>query len=451
MVAVGLFGRVTHAAVRRLLSRPPRTVPLTSTTSSHRSAAAGSAPASRRHIALAILALAMGGFAIGTTEFVTMGLLPDFAEGLEVSIPTAGHVISAYALGVVVGAPVIAIFGARLPRRALLLLLMAAFALGNAASALALSYEALAAARFFAGLPHGAFFGIASLVAAAMVEPGRRGRAVSLVMLGLPVANVFGVPAATWMGQHLGWRSAYWTVAALGVLTVALVASFVPATPADPGATGRRELRAFGSAQVWLTLLVGAIGFGGMFAMYSYIAPTVTDVAGLSKSAVPLYLLAFGVGGVLGTVVGGRLADWSIFRALLGSSVAMGVALALFTVTAYHPVPGALTVFLVAVVGSVLVVNLQLRLMQVAGDAQTLGAAMNHASLNAANALGAWLGGLVIAAGWGYTAPSWVGAALSAAGLVVLLASAALHRRTRSGSRVAEGSEVEHRSLEPCA
>jgi DHA1 family inner membrane transport protein len=248
------------------------------------------------------------------------------------------------------------------------------------------------------------------------------------------------------MGQHLGWRSAYWAVAALGVLTVALVASFVPATPADPGATGRRELRAFARPQVWLTLLVGAIGFGGMFAMYSYIAPTVTEVAGLSKAAVPLYLLAFGVGGVLGTVLGGRLADWSIFRSLIGSAVAMGVSLALFTVTAYQPLPGALTVFLVAAVGSVLVVNLQLRLMQVAGDAQTLGAAMNHASLNAANALGAWLGGLVIAAGWGYTAPSWVGAALSAAGLVVLLASATLHRRTAASPGAAVADEEDRRA-----
>ncbi|HLN79018.1 MAG TPA: MFS transporter [Nocardioidaceae bacterium] len=388
------------------------------------------APVSTRHIALATTALAMGGFAIGTTEFVTMGLLPEMADGVSVSIPTAGHVISAYALGVVVGAPVIAIFGARLPRRALLLLLMGAFAVGNAASALAIGYDALATARFFAGLPHGAFFGVASLVAAAMVQPARRGRAVSLVMLGLPVANVVGVPAATWMGQHLGWRSAYWAVTLLGALTMALIVLFVPATPPDPRATGRRELRAFARPQVWLTLLVGAIGFGGMFAMYSYIAPTVTDVAGLPKAAVPLYLLAFGVGGVVGTMLGGRLADWSIFRSLIASAVAMGLALVLFTATAYHPVPGVLTVFLVATVGSVLVVNLQMRLMQVAGDAQTLGAAMNHSALNAANALGAWLGGLVIAAGWGYTAPSWVGAALSAGGLVVLLASAALHRRT---------------------
>jgi DHA1 family inner membrane transport protein len=383
-------------------------------------------------VTLAIIALAMGGFAIGTTEFVTMGLLPELARGVDVSIPAAGHVISAYALGVVVGAPLIAVLGARLPRRALLIALMAAFALGNGASALALSYESLVVARFFSGLPHGAFFGVASLVAAAMVAPHRKGRAVSLVMLGLPVANVVGVPAATWMGQQLGWRSAYLAVAVLGLVTVLSVVAFLPSTPANPGATGRQELQAFRRPQVWLTLLVGAVGFGGMFAMYSYIAPTVTDVTGLSASAIPVFLLAFGVGGVVGTVLGGHLADWSIFRSLVASSVAMGLALVLFTVTAHEPVAAVVTVFLVAAVGSVLVVNLQMRLMHVAGDAQTLGAAMNHASLNAANALGAWLGGLVIAAGYGYTAPSWVGAGLSAAGLLVLMVSAVLHRRNQA-------------------
>ena len=387
-------------------------------------------PRTDRHTTLAIIALAMGGFAIGTTEFVTMGLLPELARGVDVSIPAAGHVISAYALGVVVGAPLIAVLGARLPRRGLLIALMAAFALGNGASAFAVSYESLVVARFFSGLPHGAFFGVASLVAAAMVAPHRKGRAVSLVMLGLPVANVVGVPAATWMGQQLGWRSAYLAVAVLGLVTVLSVVAFLPSTPANPSATGRQELQAFRRPQVWLTLMVGAVGFGGMFAMYSYIAPTVTDVTGLSASAIPLFLLAFGVGGIVGTVLGGHLADWSIFRSLIASSVAMGLALALFTVTAHEPVAAVVTVFTVAAVGSVLVVTLQMRLMHVAGDAQTLGAAMNHASLNAANALGAWLGGLVIAAGYGYTATSWVGAGLSAAGLLVLAVSAVLHRRS---------------------
>jgi DHA1 family inner membrane transport protein len=380
-------------------------------------------------VGFALLALAMGGFAIGTTEFVSMGLLPQLASGVGVSIPTAGHVISAYAVGVVVGAPLIAVFGARLPRRELLVGLMALFLVGNAASALATGFTSLTLARFLAGVPHGAYFGVASLVAADLVSPGRRGRAVSRVMLGLAVANVAGVPAATWLGQHAGWRSAYWLVSALAALTAVLVLWLVPHVAAVRTATGRNELRAFREPQVLLTLLAGAIGFGGMFAMYTYIAPTVTDVAGLPEARVPLYLLAFGLGMVFGTPVGGRLADWSIFRSLLVSSVAMGLTLVAFTETAQWFVPGLLTAFVLSTVSSVLVVNLQMRLMQVAGDAQTIGAAMNHASLNVANALGAWLGGLVVAAGFGYTATSWVGAALSLAGLLVLLASAAVHRR----------------------
>ncbi|MEO7352248.1 MAG: MFS transporter [Marmoricola sp.] len=381
-------------------------------------------------IGFALFALAMGGFAIGTTEFVSMGLLPQLAHGVGVSIPTAGRVISAYAIGVVVGAPLIAVFGARLPRRELLIGLMAIFLIGNAASALATGFTQLTLARFFAGMPHGAYFGVASLVAADLVTPERRGRAVSRVMLGLGMANVAGVPAATWLGQHAGWRSAYWLVTVLAALTAALVLWLVPHVGANREATGRNELRAFKNPQVLLTLLAGAIGFGGMFAMYSYIAPTVTDVAGLSESLVPVYLLVFGVGMVVGTPLGGRLADWSIFRSLLVSSVAMTLALVLFTWTAQFFIPGLLTAFTLSVVSSVLVTNLQMRLMQVAGSAQTIGAAMNHAALNVANALGAYLGGVVVAAGFGYTAASWVGAGLSVAGLVVLLASARLHRRT---------------------
>ena len=381
-------------------------------------------------IGFALVALAMGGFAIGTTEFVSMGLLPQLASGVGVSIPTAGHVISAYAVGVVVGAPLIAVFGARLPRRELLIGLMAVFLVGNAASALATDFTSLTLARFFAGVPHGAYFGVASLVAADLVTAERRGRAVSRVMLGLAVANVAGVPAATWLGQHAGWRSAYWLVTVLAGLTAVLVLWLVPHVAANRDATGRNELRAFRDPQVLLTLLAGAIGFGGMFAMYTYIAPTVTDVAGLSEGRVPLYLLAFGIGMVVGTPLGGRLADWSIFRSLLVSSVAMALTLVLFTWTAQWFVAGLLTAFTLSTVSSVLVVNLQMRLMQVAGSAQTIGAAMNHASLNVANALGAWLGGLVVAAGFGYTSPSWVGAGLSVAGLLVLLASAVLHRRT---------------------
>ena len=281
----------------------------------------------------------MGGFAIGTTEFVSMGLLPQLASGVGVSIPTAGHVISAYAVGVVVGAPLIAVFGARLPRRELLIGLMAVFLVGNAASALATGFASLTAARFFAGLPHGAYFGVASLVAAGLVATERRGRAVSGVMLGLAFANVAGVPAATWLGQHAGWRSAYWLVSGLAALTALLVLWLVPHVAANRDATGRNELSAFRNPQVLLTLLAGAIGFGGMFAVYTYIAPTVTDVAGLGEGRVPLYLLAMGLGMVVGTPLGGRLADWSIFRSLLVSSVSMIAILVAFTFTS-RALPG---------------------------------------------------------------------------------------------------------------
>jgi DHA1 family inner membrane transport protein len=358
-----------------------------------------------------------------------MGLLPDIASGVDASIPTAGHLISAYALGVVVGAPVIAALGARLPRRPLAMTLMTAFVVGNALSALAPGYRTLLLARFVAGLPHGAYFGVASLIAASLVADRLRGRAVSSVMLGLAVANVAGVPAATWLGQHLGWRSAYWAVVVIGALTVLAVLTVVPSVPGRSEATIRSELGALRRPQVVLTLLVATIGFGGMFAMYSYIAPTVTDEAGRPAGFVPVVLLAFGAGGVLGTALGGRLADRALFRSLVGATTAVGVLLAVMVVAAGNAVALTATVFAIAAAASTMVVLLQLRLMEVAGDAQMLGAALNHSALNAANALGAWLGGLVIAAGLGYRAPSAVGAGLAVIGLGFLLGSALLRRR----------------------
>jgi DHA1 family inner membrane transport protein len=386
-------------------------------------------PLSTARVVVAVVALAIGGFAIGTTEFVTMGVLPDIAEGMGVDIPSAGHVISVYALGVVVGAPVIAALGARLPRRALLLGLMAAFLIGNGLTAVAPGYRMLLIARFLTGLPHGAYFGVASLVAASLVAPHLRGRAVSSVMLGLAAAMLTGVPAATYLGQQLGWRSAYWTVVVLAAITVAAVFAVVPSSPGRPEATVRGELDALRRPQVLLTLLVGIVGFGGMFALYSYIAPVVTDVAELSRGTVPVVLLAYGAGGVVGTVLGGRLADLSLFRSLVGSLVVLGLLLVGVAMTSPHPVALFVGVFLVSVAASVLAITLQMRLMETAGEAQMLGAALNHSALNLANALGAWLGGLVIAAGLGYRAPSVVGAGLAALGLLPLGISGVLRRR----------------------
>ena len=385
--------------------------------------------------ALAVFALALGGFAIGTTEFVTMGLLPDIAEGVGVSVPQAGHVISAYALGVVVGVPILSFFGAKLPRRGLLVALMGAYAAFNVLSALAPGYGVLTFARFLDGLPHGAYFGVASLVAASLAPPGRRGRAIASVMLGLSFANVIGVPAATWIGQQAGWRAAYLAASALALLTMVMILAFVPSVPGNPEATGRKEASSFfRNRQVWLTMTAGAIGFGGLFAVYSYIAKIVTDVGMLGKGTVPVFLLAFGLGMVAGTWLAGELAAWSVFRSLIAAGVGSFVIMLVFWVVSPYGWWMLPVVFMITAIGSVLVVNLQLRLMDVAGDAVTLGAAMNHASLNAANALGAWLGGIVIAAGYGYRSPALVGAALSVLGIGILLWSAASHRSSTAAA-----------------
>jgi MFS transporter, DHA1 family, inner membrane transport protein len=378
---------------------------------------------------IAIVALALGGFAIGTTEFVTMGLLPDIADGVGVDIPSAGHLISAYAVGVVIGAPVIAAFSARFPRRALLVALMGALLVGNALTALAPGYRTLLVARLLAGLPHGAYFGVASLVAASLVAPRLHGRAVSSVMLGLSVALVAGVPAATWLGQSVGWRSAFWLVVVLAAATMAAVLAVVPSTPGRPEATVRGELGALRRPQVLLTLAIGIVGFGGMFALYSYIAPLVTDVAGLSRGTLPVILFVYGIGGVVGTALAGRLGDWALFPSVAGALVALMVVLALTALVAPWAPALVVGVLLVSVSGSTLAILLQLRLMETAGEAQMLGAALNHSALNLANALGAWVGGLVIAAGLGFRAPSAVGAGLAAAGLVPLVMSAVLRRR----------------------
>ncbi len=382
-----------------------------------------------RHATLATIALILGGVAIGTTEFVTMGLLPEIAAGVSVDIPSAGHTISAYAAGVVIGAPLLAVLGATWPRKALLVGLMVAFTVGNVLSALAPTYETLVAARFLAGLPHGAFFGVAALVAVDLARSGQAGRAVGRVMLGIPIANVLGVPGATWLGQGFGWRSAYLLVALIGLATIALIGYAVPRLPRDRTRTIRNELGALTSLQVWLTLGVGAIGFGGMFAMYSYIAPTVTQVTGLPASAVPVFLLVFGASGFVGNLVAGRMGDWSVIRSVVIGLAGLGVSLGLFALAAPYAVPALVVLALTSVLASVLVINLQLRLMQVAGTAQTLAAASNHAALNLANALGAWIGGVVIAAGYGYTAPSVVGVGLAAVGLVILGISLLVHRR----------------------
>ncbi|MDN3457421.1 MFS transporter [Rhodococcus sp. APC 3903] len=376
-----------------------------------------------------MLALALGGFGIGTTEFVAMGLLPEMASGLGVSEPIAGHVISAYALGVVVGAPLIAALTARVPRRTLLIALMVAFTVGNAASVFAPSYTTQMMARFVAGLPHGAYFGVAALVAAHLAEPGKRAKAVAMVMMGLSVANVIGVPVAAWIGQALGWRSAFALVAVIGVATVASLFVWIPRLDGMPVTNPITELGALGRVQVWMTLIVGMVGFGGMFAVYTYISTTLTDVSGLGASFIPLALMLYGLGMVAGNFVGGYLADRALMKGLFLSMGSLVVILAVFVIAVRNPYTALVFVFLIGLAGSSMVPGLQTRLMDVAEDAQTLAASLNHAALNIANAFGAWIGGVVIAAGYGYTAPAAVGSLLAVAGLVVLAVAVILQRR----------------------
>lgn len=372
----------------------------------------------QRSTALVLFALAVGGFAIGTTEFATMSLLPYFAPALGIDAPTAGHVISAYALGVVVGAPLPAVLGARLPRRTLLVLLMALFAVGNGLSALAPTYHWMLLFRFISGLPHGAYFGIAALVAASVVPPHRRTVAVGRMFLGLTVATIIGVPLANWLSQAVGWRWSFALVAALGVLTMICVRLLAPYAPAEPDSSPLRELGALKRGQVWLTLGIGAIGFGGLFAVYTYLADILGAVTHVSPSIVPLVMAVFGIGMTLGNLFIPVLADRAVMPTAGGLLVWSAVVLAIFPFTAGNIWTISICVFFVGF-GGALGTVLQTRLMDVAEDAQGLAAALNHSAFNFANALGPYLGGLALAAGYGWTSPGWVGSLLAIGGFVL--------------------------------
>ncbi len=388
---------------------------------------------SPRAVGLATLALSVGSFGIGTGEFAIMGLLPQVANDLHVSAPDVGHLISAYAMGVVVGAPLITVLAASASRRILLFVLMAVFVLGNLASALAPGYLSLTLFRFLTGLPHGAYFGIAGLVAASMVGPKKRGQAIGRVMLGLTVAALIGNPVATWLGQWMGWRSAFATVGIIGAVTIGMLALYLPRQVGLETSSAARELGAFTRSQVWLTLATGAIGFGGLFAVFSYVAPTVTEITGLTSAAVPVALAAIGVGMILGNLAGGWLADRALMPGIAAILAWSALVLVAFPFTAHNPWLAMINLVLIGTTVG-LGPALQIRLMDVAADAQTLAAAMNHSSFNLANALGAWLGGVVITAGYGWTSTAWVGAILAVAGLLVFGVSASLHAGGRAAA-----------------
>lgn len=397
-------------------------------------------PTRHRPATAALLALAIGSFGIGMTEFVVMGLLPDLAQDLlpaqwaaspETAIAHAGVLISLYALGVVIGAPTIAGSVARFPRHRVMIALALALTVFNALTFLAPSFEWMAVSRLLAGLPHGAYFGIGALVAADILGPGRRAQGVAFVLTGLTVANVVGVPVGTFLGQHYGWRATFMAVAAVFALATACIAAFVPQHEGSPERTLRAELRVFRIGQVWLTLAIGAIGFGGFFAVNSYIAPMVTDVAHAPAWAVPVVLVISGVGMTIGNLVGGRLADRDLRRTLLGAFLGTAAVLALIGLAAQWIVLLAVLLFALSFCGSILAPSIQTRLMDVAEDNQSIAAALNHSSLNVGNSLGAFFGGTVIAAGWGFVAPAWVGVAMALVGLALAAVGFSLVRRER--------------------
>lgn len=379
---------------------------------------------------LALLALAIGAFGIGTTEFVIMGLLPEVAAGYGVSIPTAGFLVTGYALGVVLGAPLMTVLGTRVPRKRMLMLLMGLFVIGNVLSALAPAFGVMLAGRVVASLAHGAFFGIGAVVAAELVAPDKKAGAIAMMFTGLTVANVVGVPLGTLVGQHLGWRVTFLIVAALGVLGLLGIARLVPDLPRPEGVRIRHEIAAFRNVQVLLAMGMTVLGFGGVFAAITYITPMMTNVAGFADASVTWLLVLLGLGMVAGNLVGGRFADRALMPMLYTSLGALALVLALFTVTAHTEAGAAVTLFLIGALGFATVPPLQKRVLDQAAGAPTLASAVNIGAFNLGNALAAWLGGLVIAAGLGWTAPNWVGAALAASALVLALVSGALERRT---------------------
>lgn len=369
---------------------------------------------------LIVFALAMGGFGIGTGEFAIMGLMPNVAQDLGVSEPQVGHLISTYALSVVVGAPILAILGAQLFRRQLLILLMSFYALGNLASALASNYESLLVFRFIAGLPHGAYFGVAALVAASLVPVHKRAKAVSQIMMGLTLALLIGNPLATVMGQSMDWRYAFGFVGAISLLTVVLVALLLPRDPSEQRHSALSELRAFNKPDIWLALAIGSIGFAGMFTVFSYLAPTLLQVTRVDEGWIPVALVVFGLGGFVGNLLGGWLFDRLQFRAVGVVLIFSAVILSVFPSTTSY-LPALLTACFLTALMVALGPALQTHLMDVAAGAQTLAAASHHAAFNLANALGPWLGGLAITAGFGWQSTGYVGAATALAGLCIFL------------------------------
>jgi DHA1 family inner membrane transport protein len=396
---------------------------------------------------IGLIALALGGFGIGLTEFVIMGLLPEVAADFNVSEATAGWLISGYALAVVVGALVLTAAVTRFERKPVLAVLLVLFITGNLVSALAPDYGMMMIGRIIAALAHGAFFGIGAVVAADMVAPTKKAGAIAMMFTGLTAANVLGVPFGTMLGQAAGWRSTFWAIAGIGVIALAGILTLVPKTGHGETAASsapdgiRSELRAFRSGQVWLSILVTVLGYGGMFGAFTYIAFTLTEVTGFAASTVPWLLILFGVGLFLGNTLGGRAADRNVDRTLLVVLAALLVVLVVFALTADNQPMTIASMVLLGGFGFATVPGLQMRVMNSANGAPTLASGANIGAFNVGNALGAWMGGVTITAGLGYTSPIWAGAAMTLLGLGVM-ALAAANAKRKGGTTGAGGSDV---------
>jgi len=397
--------------------------------------------------AAALTALSLGGFGIGVTEFASMGLLPDIAQDLlpdfaqhpAAEISRAGILITLYALGVVIGAPVFATLAARASQTRVVFWLLGLFIAGSIATALAPTFETLAVARFVSGLPHATYFGAASLLAGRILGPGSQGKGIALAMAGLPIANIVGVPLATGIGQALGWRWAYGLVAVIFLLTLVLSLCFLPRVPGNPGHGARSSLAGLRNFRVWIMVAVASIGFGGFFAMYSYISEVTTRVSGLTPESIPWVLAAIGTGMTIGNFAGGWLADRNGARTMLLGFCAFTASMLLYLAIAPSAVGLFVSVFLVGLTSSILMPATQARFIRIGKDAALLGAALSHASFNIGNALGAWLGGIVIAAGFGYLAPGWLGVMLATVGLALVLVSLQVSRHDQRNLRDTTG------------
>lgn len=377
-----------------------------------------------------LLTLTIGGFAIGMTEFMMMGVLPDVASSLHISIPTAGHLISIYALGVVIGAPLLVGLSGRFAPKKVLITLMLMFTLFNALFAVAPNYELLMIARFFAGLPHGAFFGMGAVVASKLAEPGREARAVSIMFAGLTIANIIGVPLGTYIGHNLSWRISFIIIAAVALIAAGSVKKWMPDVKASSDNSFRASIKVFGKPELWLIIGISAIGTGGLFAWISYIAPLMTEVAGFNSNMITVVMIIAGVGMAAGNFIGGRLADrFSPLKTTGVLLLAMIASLLVVSLTASHQPVAIIMTFITGAIAFAVIAPMQMLMIRAAKGSEMLASAALQASANMGNAAGAYLGGLPIAAGFSYTSPEYVGAGLAFTGFLFCMAIAAMKKK----------------------